>query len=255
MADSTDSTSPSCASCGKADADLKRCAKCQTERYCSRDCQKAHWKTHKKVCASLAAGGATSSNNNASTSSSSTTPAKGLTYAHPAPFHALNAGTWLHNRPELDVYRLLIDAFRLRLDDDYKYSALNTAGSVYAGSSTSLPAFRTFLDRVEAKPGVLPPWWSPEKRAQCIKLGTEEPEDWLSLRFGPEKGDISEHYGNPQMPMQMRMFVESVYGSGPGGQDGTGMRQMMMGMEAGQGEGLATAMLDASENFRRIRLG
>jgi len=28
---------------------LKRCAKCHVGSYCSRECQKAHWKVHKKV--------------------------------------------------------------------------------------------------------------------------------------------------------------------------------------------------------------
>ncbi|KAF1359306.1 hypothetical protein EJ07DRAFT_120563, partial [Lizonia empirigonia] len=33
---------------------LKACNKCHTTLYCGKDCQKANFKTHKKVCASLA---------------------------------------------------------------------------------------------------------------------------------------------------------------------------------------------------------
>ena len=33
---------------------LQRCAQCATALYCSRDCQKAHWKKHKKNCSILA---------------------------------------------------------------------------------------------------------------------------------------------------------------------------------------------------------
>ncbi|KAE8440743.1 hypothetical protein EG329_006622 [Mollisiaceae sp. DMI_Dod_QoI] len=45
-----------CANCGTSETDpekpLKPCSKCQTVRYCSRDCQKKDWKVHKKTCAS-----------------------------------------------------------------------------------------------------------------------------------------------------------------------------------------------------------
>ena len=50
--------SPACANCKKTAtaanlASLKACAKCKTTQYCGRDCQKADWKTHKKVCAKV----------------------------------------------------------------------------------------------------------------------------------------------------------------------------------------------------------
>ena len=38
-----------CALCGKGGAQSK-CGDCREVSYCSRDCQKAHWKTHKSVC-------------------------------------------------------------------------------------------------------------------------------------------------------------------------------------------------------------
>ncbi|KAF1848833.1 uncharacterized protein K460DRAFT_404099 [Cucurbitaria berberidis CBS 394.84] len=51
-----------CAHCAKPDQPpssstgkpLKPCLKCHSVSYCSKDCQKAHFKTHKKVCAGLA---------------------------------------------------------------------------------------------------------------------------------------------------------------------------------------------------------
>jgi len=41
--------------CGNPSCDykaryMKKCSVCKTERYCSAECQKIHWKEHKKVC-------------------------------------------------------------------------------------------------------------------------------------------------------------------------------------------------------------
>ncbi|KAH7087636.1 hypothetical protein FB567DRAFT_525393 [Paraphoma chrysanthemicola] len=51
----TASTQPqTCAQCAKSPDTLKQCLKCHSVSYCGKDCQKAHFKSHKKVCASLA---------------------------------------------------------------------------------------------------------------------------------------------------------------------------------------------------------
>ncbi len=42
-----------CKRCGKSGPDNKKCARCGTVLYCSRDCQKADWKYHKIVCATV----------------------------------------------------------------------------------------------------------------------------------------------------------------------------------------------------------
>jgi hypothetical protein len=39
-----------CDYCGKVESNLQRCARCKKTQYCSRDCQKSAWKTHKSVC-------------------------------------------------------------------------------------------------------------------------------------------------------------------------------------------------------------
>ncbi|KAI4100501.1 MAG: hypothetical protein L6R37_005452 [Teloschistes peruensis] len=41
---------PSCDNCGKASKELKACGGCGKVRYCGKDCQKAGWKEHKRVC-------------------------------------------------------------------------------------------------------------------------------------------------------------------------------------------------------------
>ena len=43
-------STPTCAQCNTAAADLKRCSHCQYVFYCNKACQKAHWKQHKHAC-------------------------------------------------------------------------------------------------------------------------------------------------------------------------------------------------------------
>lgn len=45
-----------CGACGSTgvDASLRSCSKCHVRKYCNQECQKLHWKMHKKRCAKLA---------------------------------------------------------------------------------------------------------------------------------------------------------------------------------------------------------
>jgi hypothetical protein len=47
---STSSSSKACAACSKDDAKNMQCGRCGNVSYCSTDCQKSHWKTHKPYC-------------------------------------------------------------------------------------------------------------------------------------------------------------------------------------------------------------
>ncbi|KAI9688608.1 MAG: hypothetical protein M1820_010228 [Bogoriella megaspora] len=221
MADAT----PSCASCKKSGSNvpnLKVCAKCQTTHYCSRECQKVDWKNHKKVCAQNA------SNN---TSPSGSSPMKNLDVQIDKPFTRLDNNTYLHGRSEKDVYKLLIDSFRLREADDYKFEGEVSEDSIYAGAPTSITGFHDFLQLAKTRGNLLPDWWSQYKEEDCENFGDND--QWSNLGHAVEKKDIQEHYGHNQMPMQLRMLAETVYGSGPAGQDGTSMRLMMKSAESG----------------------
>ncbi|KAI1253560.1 hypothetical protein MGN70_005770 [Eutypa lata] len=238
-----------CAKCKKTGGTLTSCERCDVV-YCSRSCQVAHWKAHKKTCArdrdnrpssSSATGPETTSSAGGAGAASGTS---GLVMDMPMPFTRLEKGIYLHDRPEADTYQLLIDTHRLRLEDTSKFEGVQEPGSIYAAiGNDPLPGFRRFLDTAKAKAGILPPWWNEDKQKECEELGMRA--GWASLRKKVQKSEIISHYGDAKFPMQLRMLGEAIYGRGPGGVDGSAMRQMMVLQEAGSLRG-HTAHLDIS---------
>ncbi|OJD12443.1 hypothetical protein AJ78_06958 [Emergomyces pasteurianus Ep9510] len=219
-----------CGACGKvegADVNLKRYAKCQSTFYCCRDCQKKDWKTHKKICARNAA--------SRMASSSGASP-KGLQVAVEKPFHRLNAKTWIHDRPKEDVYKLLIDTYRLRMEDNYKFEGNADMDSIYGGAQDGRQGFERFLRLANSRPHLLPPWWEQKSVTECVAVGAMS--GWSDLRCAIGKSDVIEHYGNSDMPMQLRMFGEQIYGYGPGGHDGAAMLRAQMMIENGKMVGI-----------------
>ncbi|KAF9178119.1 hypothetical protein BGZ51_008097 [Haplosporangium sp. Z 767] len=244
----------SCSHCGKtrseSESPFKRCAKCRSIVYCTRECQKNDWKVHKKVCASLAA---TSSTVPADPAPSSSAPPSGAAEAAKSsmvaiekPFHHLNDKTWLHGRPEIDVFRLLIDCYRFRLEDDYSLEFYQHPDSIYVGCKDSRVDFQRFLRLAESRPGVLPSWWSPEKAAECLKVGLTDKDH--NLQHCIEKHDVIAYYGDNMMPMQLRMLGEQIYLRGPGGQSGAAMIKMQMQVENGKA---FSSTIDTSRMSRR----
>lgn len=252
MADSHSGASANCAQCNKTPSalgrPLKQCAKCHRARYCDRTCQQAHWKQHKKACCAPPS-------NPPRPSASSTTATSPTTVSTPStlfknlqqqnvaqPFHRLHAKTWLHDRPEEDVFLLLIDAYRFRMEDNHMFGN-SDADSLHAGASSGESGFHRFLSKAESRPGLLPPWWSSEKRDACLEYG-KRPGSWSDLRVTVEKQNIIEEYGNALAPMQLRMFAEQIIGSGPGGQNGNSMMQMQMMAERGE---MHSSVMDVSQ--------
>lgn len=193
---------PICAKCRKV-GDLRTCARCESQQYCSRECQMAHWKEHKKICNENAATNLSNSSTPASTRPRCYGPVvapKNLTAAVHEPLHKLDAGAWLHERPEDDVYKLLIDTFCLRRLDGFVMPGRKTQD----GDFSELSTFKVFMELFESKQNLLPAWWGSDKAQKCISLSMGN--SWFSIRAHPYKRDIVEHYGDSSMPDQMRIL-------------------------------------------------
>ena len=42
-----------CAGCGAANRSLRRCGRCRSVHYCSRECQRGHWSIHRFQCSQI----------------------------------------------------------------------------------------------------------------------------------------------------------------------------------------------------------
>ncbi|KAK3710703.1 hypothetical protein LTR37_010122 [Vermiconidia calcicola] len=207
MADINSTPSLTCATCSKAGATngspLQKCGGCRTTFYCSKDCQKADWKSHRTSCKKQnSTNSGTKQNGNGNFQSSKATMEAML---------GLNTTTWLYNRPEAEVYTLLIDSYRMRVEDEYNFRGDVDDDSIYGGGDPT-KGFRRFLLEAEKRSGVLPSWWNAEKRNACVAKGDSK-DHWSTLHCAVEKSDVQEHYKKPSMPMQLRMLAEEIIGS------------------------------------------
>ncbi|KAL1837543.1 hypothetical protein VTJ49DRAFT_3666 [Mycothermus thermophilus] len=181
-------------------------------------------------------------------------PLKGLDQPIPHPFTRLETGTYLHDRPIVDVYRILIDAYRLRLDDDRRIAGLPTDDATYLRTPATNPTeqpklepppphesgqrlsgFQRFLTLAASRPGLLPDWWTPNKQRECACLALSGALGWQDLLCPVGKAEVKEYYGDGSFVLQLRMLAEMVYGWGPGGEDWTAFRRIMAEMESGEG--------------------
>ena len=127
-----------------------------------------------------------------------------------AVFDTLMGGSNLETLTKKDCYIRLIDSYRMRVEDDYKYAGDNHG--LYAGEDPR-PDFAHFLDLAEKRKDLLPKWWNKENRSACEAMGANSSkENWADLSCAVEKHDIQEHYKDNAMPMKLRLLAEKAYG-------------------------------------------
>lgn len=122
----------------------------------------------------------------------------------------LSKDDFLHNLLEREVFILLIDSFRLRVEDEYVFGGNTT--SIYNGDKP-LPLFKKFLSLAESRQEILPPWWSPAKRRECEILAMQAGQ-WSNINCAVEKSDVQDHYNDNMMPLKLRILGEKIYDKG-----------------------------------------
>ncbi|KAF2681009.1 hypothetical protein K458DRAFT_479554 [Lentithecium fluviatile CBS 122367] len=175
-------------------------------------CLKTAAQRHKKVCATNSASSLPIEH------APTTAPrAKNLEKHIANPFTRLESCTYLHDRSEKDVFKLLIDSFHMRQADAFKSEDRKETDSVYTGAPSSIEGFRNFMRLASSRCGLLRPH--------------------------VDKGAVMAHYGEQKLPMQLHMFA-GVYESLPARiGPGTAIRKMKASMEAGPNDGRAYSMM------------
>ncbi|RMJ09814.1 hypothetical protein BHE90_011619 [Fusarium euwallaceae] len=158
-------------------------------------------------------------------------PPSGLDQAIAYPFTVLENGTYLHDRPEKDVYRILIDSYRFRMEEYCGSGGQIPENTVYNGQDSSLPHFREYLQLAATRPGLLPSWWSPKKQRECEDFGMFESE-FQDLHKALEEHGATWHYRDSRFPPQLRMLAEAVYETGINGRSSFPRRRELAQMEA-----------------------
>ncbi|MCJ1331862.1 hypothetical protein MMC10_008554 [Thelotrema lepadinum] len=169
------SEEPKCAKCSKPQSQLaeqlKRCAECQTTRYCSRDCQRADWKAHKKCC------GIEFDPEGWQIQKMPARVAPGNAHLDLSVPVGGNAKDLLKLHGENDTYKLLIQSYRC-MDEDDRVAAgrldidkANIRPQYITGHSFN--GLKEFIAKAERNGNLLPTWWNAQKREQCEKVARE----------------------------------------------------------------------------------
>lgn len=237
---------------------MKQCSRCKTAIYCSRTCQQADWKTHKKLClktvqAQAAANAAVEGKpislmhfppnvadrvgmcdpSPKGFPTSKTIIAPGLDGNLTTPFTRLYVKRWLHGRTEKDCFKLLFDTIRVRTWDDQSLAAQSLVDLVQSSKPQASKLLVIRFLRLAVRQHCLPGWWNSDKERECIEFGHSE-DNWKDTERPVKVHQLVARYGTPMIMLQMRIFAEQVYGPIPGKMSAMPMLRIHMRGERGQ---------------------
>ncbi|KAG5996172.1 hypothetical protein E4U43_002905 [Claviceps pusilla] len=177
--------------------------------------------------------------NSSKTSEPIVSPCRGLSSPQLRPFTKLKARTWLHGRPADDVFRLLIDSYRLHSYDKFQFEGENKLGSIFAGATDSSSDFDAYLTVAAATrtektegtdtestgeaegletttcllPSLLPTWWTRASHQECMQLGRrQDDKQFHDLHVPLSQAMTIDYYQDASFPTQLRIFAEQVMG-------------------------------------------
>jgi tetratricopeptide (TPR) repeat protein len=122
-----------------------------------------------------------------------------------------NTGFFPSSMDKNKCFGLLIDSYRLRVEDEYTMTGDVDERSLYGGTPTPLPHFKAFIKKAATK-GLLPSWWA-ETEAESMATLCEMAvtHEWHNIKYAAEKSDMLEHYNMLELPM-LRALAEKVRG-------------------------------------------
>lgn len=118
---------------------------------------------------------------------------------------------WLSSLPDTVCYDAIIDAYRLRVEDEYALSGKAEAGSLYA-HDFPLAHFIRFIE-LARREGILPDSWTPNRSVACQQIALDEDGDACILH-SVDEDYIRDKYKNsdPIVVDVLRMLAGKVYG-------------------------------------------
>lgn len=118
---------------------------------------------------------------------------------------------WLSSLPEAVFYNAIIDAYRLRVEDEYVLSGRAEVGSVHA-HDFPLPHFISFIE-LARRARILPDSWDPVKSVACQQVALDEDGNACILR-AVDKDYLLWKYkdSSPIVLDVLRMLADKVYG-------------------------------------------